>query len=274
MGTIKGVKGFDKDLKCSGFQYEIGKEYETNEKPIRCTSHGFHFCENPLDVFDYYNPTSRFCEVEGGGDVSRDDYGTKIAVSKIKIGAEITLKKMVDLAVKFIFEKVNWKNEAATNTGDSSAATNTGYSSAATNTGYRSAATNTGYSSAATNTGYRSAATNTGYRSAATNTGDSSAATNTGDSSAATNTGNMSAAITIGYSSAAKVEGKSSIACGFGVKNRASGKLGCWLVLSEFVQLKGYWVLKCVKSFKVDGKKILPEIEYELINGKAVKSNV
>jgi hypothetical protein len=256
MGTIKGVKGFDKDLKCSGFQYEIGKEYETNEKPIRCTSHGFHFCENPLDVFDYYNPTSRFCEVEGGGDVSRDDYDTKIAVSKIKIGAEITLKKMVDLAVKFIFEKVNWKNEAATNTGDSSAATNTGYSSAATNTGYSSAATNTG------------------YRSAATNTGDSSAATNTGDSSAATNTGNMSAAITIGYSSAAKVEGKSSIACGFGVKNRASGKLGCWLVLSEFVQLKGYWVLKCVKSFKVDGKKILPEIEYELINGKAVKSNV
>jgi hypothetical protein len=61
---IKGFKGFDKDLKCRGFQYEIGKEYETDKKPIRCTSNGFHFCENPLDIFSYYPPSScRFAEV-------------------------------------------------------------------------------------------------------------------------------------------------------------------------------------------------------------------
>jgi hypothetical protein len=247
METIKGVKGFDKNLKCRDFQYEIGKEYETKEKPVRCTSNGFHFCENPLDVFRYYNPTSRFCEVEGGGYVSRDDSDTKISVSKIKIGAEITLKKMVDLAVKFIFEKVNWKNEAATNTGYQSAATNTGDQSAATNTGDRSAATNTGDRSAATNTGYQSAATNTGYQSAA---------------------------VTTGCNSLAKVEGESSIACGIGINNKACGKTGCWLVLSEFVETESGWDLKFVKSFKVDGKKILPDIEYELKNGKAIKSNV
>ena len=317
MKAIKGVKGFDKDLKCRGYQYEIGKEYETKEIPVKCTSNGFHFCENPLDVFLYYDPTSKFCEVEGGGDVSRDDLDTKVAVSRIKIGAEISFKKMVDLAVKFIFEKVDWTNakesntenssaatntgnrSAATNTGDYSAATNTGYrsaatntgdrsaatntgnrsaatntgdSSAATNTGNRSAATNTGDSSAATNTGYRSAATNTGDSSAATNTGYSSAATNTGDSSAATNTGYSSAAITTGCESIAKVEGKFSIACGIGIKNKASGKIGCWLVLAEYKKTKAGWKLTAVKSVKVDGKKILEDTEYEMKNGKIIKS--
>ena len=151
MQTIKGVKGFDKNLKCRDFQYEIGGEYETTDKPVRCTSHGFHFCENPLDVFGYYPPNegNRFAEVEGGGDVSRDDSDSKVAVSKIKIGGEITIHALVGLAVKWIFEKVDWKNAKESNTGDRSAATNTGYGSAATNTGYRSAATNTGYRSAA-----------------------------------------------------------------------------------------------------------------------------
>ena len=160
MQTIKGVKGFDKNLKCRDFQYEIGCEYETTDKPVRCTSHGFHFCENPLDVFGYYPPNegNRFAKVEGGGDVSRDDSDSKVAVSKIKIGGEITIHALVGLAVKWIFEKVDWKNAKESNTGDRSAATNTGYRSAATNTGYGSAATNTGNRSAATNTGDRSAA--------------------------------------------------------------------------------------------------------------------
>ena len=133
MQTIKGVKGFDKNLKCRDFQYEIGGEYETTDKPVRCTSHGFHFCENPLDVFGYYPPNegNRFAKVEGGGDVSRDDSDSKVAVSKIKIGGEITIHALVGLAVKWIFEKVDWKNAKESNTGDRSAATNTGYGSAA-----------------------------------------------------------------------------------------------------------------------------------------------
>ena len=49
MKKIKGFKGYDKDLKCRDFQYEIGKSFETKDKPIICNS-GFHFCENPFDV--------------------------------------------------------------------------------------------------------------------------------------------------------------------------------------------------------------------------------
>lgn len=61
--TILGFKGFDKDLKCRSFQYEIGKYYE-QEGEVKCCEIGFHFCENPFDVFRYYSPSdSRYCEV-------------------------------------------------------------------------------------------------------------------------------------------------------------------------------------------------------------------
>ena len=158
---------------------------------------------------------------------------------------------------------------AATNTGNYSAATNTGYYSAATNTGDRSAATNTGNYSAATNTGDRSAATNTGNYSAATNTGDRSAATNTGYYSAATNTGDRSAATNTGDRSAASVGGKDSIALAFGIKSKAKGTLGCYIVLAEWTENDdGERELKTVKCHKVDGKTIKPDTWYTLKNGK------
>ena len=159
-------KGFDKDLKCRGFQYEVGKEYEENE--VKVCEKGFHACEYPLDVFSYYPPAdSRYCEVEQSGELSKDGGDSKIASSKIKIGAEIGLSGLIRAGVKFILEKVDFKNAKESNTGDRSAATNTGDRSAATNTGYQSAATNTGYQSAATVEGKNSVAIATGLQSKA-----------------------------------------------------------------------------------------------------------
>jgi len=279
---IRGFKGFDKDLRCQGYQYEVGKEYEhpgevkccPNESDLRAGRGGFHFCENPIDVWNYYGPgDSRFCEVEGVGGVAKHGEDSKVVTSKIRIGAEIKLSCFIEAAVKFVLDGVDWKNKKESNTGDQSAATNTGDLSAATNTGYRSAATNTGDLSAATNTGDLSAATNTGYRSAATNTGYRSAATNTGNQSAATHTGDRSAATNTGYRSAATVGGKESIACGLGIQSRASGSLGCWLVLVEWKEDKGHgWHIKSVKSVMVDGKKIKADMFYELRKGKFVLS--
>ena len=152
---IKGYKGFNPDLTCRGFQYEVGKEYE--EKNAKSCNSGFHFCENPFDVFGYYAPCgengmNRFCEVEGSGefDTSESD---KIACTKIRIGAEIGLKGIIDAGVKFIMEKVKWEDCKESNTGYQSAATNTGDQSAATNTGYQSAATVKGLDSIAIVTG-------------------------------------------------------------------------------------------------------------------------
>ena len=273
--TITGFKGFDKDLKCKDYQYEVGKEFEEEGK-IEACSNGFHFCENPLDVLGYYPPydekgSNRYCIVKGSGNIDRDGDDTKVACSKLYISAEIGLKGIIEAGVKFILDKVNWKDNKKSNTGYRSAATNTGSQSAATNTGYRSAATNTGDRSAATNTGYYSAATNTGDQSAATNTGNRSAATNTGNQSAATNTGNQSAATNTGYRSAAEVTGKESIAIVTGKDSKAKGSIGCWIVLTERGEWDGNaYPIKEVKAVRVDGEIIKPDTYYKLINGEVI----
>ena len=258
---MKCFKGFDKDLKCRDFQYEIGKEY-TEETADICNC-GFHDCECPMDVFGYYPPSdSRYCEVEleENGQKSSDD--SKRVGKKISVKAEIGIAGIIKAGVEYIKEQVNWEDDKETNTGDRSAATNTGYQSAATNTGDWSAATNTGYQSAATNTGDRSAATNTGNQSAATNTGDQSAATNTGNRSAATNTGNRSAAI---------VEGKESIALATGIESKAKGKIGCFIVLAEWKEINNEYHIVDVKSAKVDGENIKEDTFYMLKDGKFVE---
>ena len=223
---IIAYKGFDESLKCRGYQYEIGKTFEHDGAVKACES-GFHACEYPLDVFSYYPPSSsRFAIVKMYGETSKDGDDTKIASAKITIETEIKLPEMINRAVDWIKNKINWSDDNTSNTGNWSVATNTGNWSAATNTGDRSAATNTGYQSAATNTGDRSAATNTGDQSAATNTGDRSAATNTGYQSAATNTGDRSAATNTGNWSVAEVSGRGSIAITIGHNSKSKADNG------------------------------------------------
>ena len=233
---MKAYKGFDKDLKCRGYQYEVGGEYE--EKEAELCNCGFHACEAPLDTFGYYPPAdSRYCAVELDGvtdEKSSDD--TKRVGKKIKIGAEIGLPGIAAAHVEWIKEQVDWKNAEETNTGN------------------QSAATNTGNHSAATNTGYQSAATNTGYRSAATNTGDQSAATNTGDRSAA------------------EVGGKGSVAIATGFESRVKGALGCAIVCVERGEWDGNtYPLLSVLAGIVDGKELLPDTWYTVKGGKWVE---
>ncbi|EAR6111622.1 hypothetical protein CAJ31_02720 [Salmonella enterica] len=210
---IVTFKGFNKELKCRDFQFEIGKTFHHEGKVEACGS-GFHACECPFDVFGYYPPAdSRYAETISFGVTDREEDGdTKIASASITIKAELTLPQFIQRGIDWIWSKIDKSLEQQIMTGNRSAATNTGYQSAATNTGNQSAATNTGNQSAATNTGNRSAATNTGNRSAATNTGDWSAATNTGDWSAATNTGNRSSA---------EVSGSQSVAVSLGIEGKA-----------------------------------------------------
>ena len=97
--TIKAYKGFDKNLQCRGFQYEIGKAYE--ERDAKACSCGFHACEYPLDVFNYYAPAdSRFCEVEQSGTIDKSE-SDKTASTKIKIGAELNIAGLVKAAIEY-----------------------------------------------------------------------------------------------------------------------------------------------------------------------------
>ena len=110
---MKCYKGFNKDLQCTPdgkvFQYEIGKEY-VEESAELCNS-GFHACEYPLDCFGYYDPaTSCFCEVELDEVSDKKDCDSKRCGKRIRIGAEIGIKGIVEASVRFILEKVDFKN--------------------------------------------------------------------------------------------------------------------------------------------------------------------
>ena len=104
--VIKSYKGFDKDLKCRCFQYEIGGEYEM-DGPVKARESGFHACKAPLDVLRYYglNKGNRYCAVEQSGvlDVKGDD--SKVASSKIKVGAEIGLQGLIKAHFEYTREK-------------------------------------------------------------------------------------------------------------------------------------------------------------------------
>ena len=99
--TIKTYKGFDKDLKCRGFQFEVGKEYE--EPDAKACDRGFHACEQPIEVFGYYAPgQSRYCEVEQSGTIDRKGDDSKVVSSRIKIGAEIGIPGIVKAQIEYV----------------------------------------------------------------------------------------------------------------------------------------------------------------------------
>ena len=143
---MKAYKGFKPDMTCRGFQYKEGGEYETAKAKV-CES-GFHACLHPLDCFDYYEPgQSVYHEVDLDGKI--DDHGvddTKVAATKIKIGARLDIAGLVKAAIDFVMSKVK---PGATADEDHGLASERGYNSAASATGDNSAASATGDKSAA-----------------------------------------------------------------------------------------------------------------------------
>ena len=127
---MKAFKGMDKNMRCRDFQFEQGKTYET-DGPIKVCDNGFHACKRPLDVFAYYPPaSSRYFEVEQGGEISEACDDSKIASSQIKIGAEIGIPGLIRAHVEYV--KAHTTEEHTdprqATAGDSGAATSRGSS--------------------------------------------------------------------------------------------------------------------------------------------------
>ena len=161
---IPGYKGFDENMQCRGFQYQEGNTYHEDGNIEACQS-GFHFCKYPLDVFNYYSPAkNNFCNVEGFGKVSNDTSDTKVAVSDLKVKAEIGISGLVKAAIEYTRKrctnKCNAKEGEPATAGSYGAATAGSYGAA------------TAGDSGAATAGYRGAAT-AGYRGAATSRGKS-----------------------------------------------------------------------------------------------------
>ena len=139
--VIKAYKGLNKDMTCRDFQYEEGKEYE-EERAEACNC-GFHACEHPLDCLGYYDPAhSVYHEVEQSGEISKRSDDTKVASTKIKIGARVSIAGLVQAAIEYTKERAKPEAEANKDYGASSATGDYGASSATGNCGASSA---TGY---------------------------------------------------------------------------------------------------------------------------------
>ena len=247
---MKAYKGFDKDLKCRGYQYEIGKTYEEPKAEL-CKS-GFHACKVPLDVLEYYSPAnSRYCEVDldGVSDEQSDD--SKVAGSKIKIGAEIGIPGLVKAHVE-------WVKSNITNEHNGGKAATAGYYGVAT-AGNRGAAT-AGDCGAAT-AGDRGVAT-AGYYGAAT-AGDRGAAT-AGYYGAAT-AGDCGAATSRGRSEV----GRNGIACVRGNDIKVKGGIGAILVIG--IENLDNHNIKEWKAVVVDGEAIKADTWYTLVGGEMVE---
>ena len=246
---MKMYKGFDKNLKCRDFQYEIGKTY-TEDKAELCNA-GFHACEHPLDCLNYYKPgESRYCEVDLD-DVTdeRGDYSKRVG-KKITVQGEIGIAGMVKSAVNIGIEEAKSKT-----------------------TGDCAHAATTGNCAHAATTGNRAHAATTGNRAHAATTGNCAHAATTGDCAHAATTGSYAHAATTGDRAHAAVSGNESIACALGVEGKAKGALGCWIVCAEWENKNEGWHIECVKAAAVDGENIKADTWYMLKNGEFVEAD-
>ncbi|EBD4813662.1 hypothetical protein CVX72_20875 [Salmonella enterica] len=142
---IVTFKGFNKDLKCRGFQFAIGETFHHDGKVEACGS-GFHACECPFDVFSYYPPAeSRYAETISFGITDSEEGGdTKIASSSITIKDELTLPQFIQRGIEWIWSKIDKSLDQQIMCGYQSAATNTGDRSAAEVSGSQSVAASLG----------------------------------------------------------------------------------------------------------------------------------
>ena len=238
--SIKTYKGFNKDMTCRDFQYEEGKEYA--EESLEVCNHGFHACEYPLDCLNYYSPNeSVYHEVEQSGEIQKHNDDTKVASTKIKIGAEISIAGLVKAAIEYTVKRVNKDAESDEKHGASSA---------------------------------------TGYKGASSATGDYGASSATCTYGASSATGTCGASSATGYKGASSAEDKDTVAVAWGYKSKAKGVVGSFLVFADWEYTgseddteydrnnQSAWVLNGAKMVQVDGENIKPDTWYTIENGK------
>ena len=233
---MKVYKGTDKNMRCKGLQYEIGKAV-TVDGDVKLCERGLHACEMPLDVLNYYPPaTSRYfeAELEGVTAEKRDD--TKRVGNRLELKAELSIASLVNAQIEYVKEGATPK-----------------------------------YTEHAT--GDQGAASVTGNRGAASATGDQGAASATGNQGAASATGNWGAASATGDQGAASATGKSCVALSAGVSGKVMGAIGNAIVCVERGEFDGNtYPIKTILSAVVDGVIIKPDVWYTVKNGKWVEA--
>ena len=299
---ITAYKGFDKDMKCRGFQYEVGKEYEQEDASV--CNYGFHACENPLDVLDYYNDINdKYCIVESSGKIDKDEDEKKFASSKIKIVAEIGFVGLFKAGIEWLKEvtspeRIKETKETSSgyyakigSSGDYAQIGSSGDSAKIGSSGDSAKIGSSGDSAQIGSSGDYAKIGSSGYYAKIGSSGDSAKIGSSGDyakigssgyyakigsSGDYAQIGSSGYYAQIGSSGDyAKIEstGEDSVICCAGHNSMAKAKIGSWITLSEWVysEDKKRYIPKCVKTEYVDGERIKADTWYKLIDGEFIE---
>ena len=302
--VIKSYKGFDKDMQCRGFQYEVGKEYNMDGE-IKCCNRGFHACKSPLEVWDYYDMlNSRFAEVEQSGNIDEEEKSTKICSSRIKIKAELKLADIINIGVEWLKDITSpskVKADGALNdngdrrkqigsSGYYAQIGSSGYSAKIGSSGYYAQIGSSGDSAQIGSSGYYAQIGSSGYYAQIGSSGDSAKIGSSGDSAKIGSSGYSAQIGSSGYyaqigssgdsakigssGDSAKIDstGEDSVIMCAGRNSRAKAKVGSWITLAEWKwsDEKNH-VPVCVKTEYVDGENIKADTWYQLKNGNFVE---
>ena len=209
---------------------------------IKVCSRGFHACESPFDVFDHYTMIdSRFCEVEQDGNISKEDRGTKICSSKIKIKAELKLADMINLGVEWLKE-ITSPEKIKTSIKDNSS----------------------GYGAQIGSSGNDAQIGSSGYGAKIGSSGDGA---KIGSSGYGAKIGSS------GYGAKIDSTGEDCVIMCAGINSVAKASKGSWITLSEWSYSEGKqrYIPICVKTEFVDGEKIKADTYYSLKGGVFVE---
>ena len=284
--AIKSYKGFDKNLRCRGFQYKIGGIYEMDGK-IKMCNRGFHACESPFDVFDYYTMIdSRFCEVEQDGNISKEDRGTKICSSKIKIKAELKLADMINLGVEWLKEitspekiKTSIKDNSSGNyakigsSGDEAQIGSSGYGAKIGSSGYGAQIGSSGYDARIGSSGNNAKIGSSGDGAQIGSSGYDAQIGSSGDGAQIGSSGYGAKISSSGYGAKIDSTGEDCVIMCAGINSVAKASKGSWITLSEWSYSEGKqrYIPICVKTEFVDGEKIKADTYYSLKGGVFVE---
>ena len=239
---MKGFKAFGKGLVCRGNQYAENAGFEEKEAEI-CKS-GMHFCENPLDVLDYYPLVDENCDIVEVAEVEaldkcKTDDSKKYCTKKLKIGFKLSLSAFVKAAIDSAFEKSDDKVLA----GDGAQLASSGDYAKLASSGYGAQLASSGYGAKLASSGDYAQLASSGDHAQLASSGDYAQLASSGDG---------------------------AVIAGIGRCNTAKGKKGSWLVLTEwgYNYIDGKYIPVCVKAAQIDGAVIKEDTFYKLENGE------
>ena len=284
---MKGFKAFGKGMICKGKQYAENTVFEEKEAII-CES-GMHFCENPLDVLDYYplvdsnGNVVEVAEVEALDECQTDD-NKKYCTKKLKIGFKLSLSAFVKAAIDFAFEKSDDKvltgdyaKLASSGYGAKLASSGNGAQLASSGNGAQLASSgdyaklaSSGYYAKLASSGNDAQLASSGNGAKLASSGDYAKLASSGDYAQLASSGDYAKLASSGDYAKLASSGYGAVIAGIGKLNTAKGKKGSWLVLAEwgYNDIEEKYIPVCVKAAQIDGVVIKEDTFYKLENGE------